>query len=85
LEKSQAEIDKESKDALGALQSFPVGQGGLEIDSRVNKSAGPDGLGAIEWAKFKVDLHVPCNFDVVGCAGISINREGCSHGGWKLN
>jgi hypothetical protein len=84
--KCQAEIDKESKDALDALQSLPVGQDRLEIIGwRVNKSKGPNGLGAIEWLKFKVDRHVPCNFEVVGSAGISINREGCLQGGKKLN
>lgn len=83
---SAAKIERESKDALAVLESLPVGKGRLEIiDSHVDKSAGRDGLGAIEWLKFKVELHVPCDFEVVGSTDIFIDRASCSDDEKKLN
>jgi hypothetical protein len=77
--KSDAEPEKEGSDAIAALESMPIGKGRLEIiDSRVNGSGGDHGLGGIEWLKFKVELHVPCNFDVADSADIVIDRAGCA-------
>ncbi|HXO62398.1 MAG TPA: hypothetical protein VN850_11345, partial [Candidatus Acidoferrales bacterium] len=77
--KSEAEFDRESQDAIAALESLPIGKGRLQIlDSHVNRSAGQDGLGTIEWLKFQVELHVPCNFTVSDSAGLSIDRSQCS-------
>jgi hypothetical protein len=77
--KSEAEFDKESQDAIAALESLPIGKGRLQIlDSRIDGSAGQDGLGAIEWLKFRVELHVPCNFTVSDSSGLSIDRSQCS-------
>jgi hypothetical protein len=77
--KSEAELDKESQDAIAALESLSIGKGRLQIlDSRVDGSAGQDGLGAIEWLKFRVELHVPCNFIVSDSPGLSIDRSQCS-------
>jgi hypothetical protein len=60
--KSEAELDKESEDAIAALESLSIGKGRLQIlDSRVDGSAGQDGLGAIEWLKFRVELHAQAN------------------------
>jgi len=79
LESSNVEFDKESQDAIGALESMSIGKGRLQIlDSRVDRSAGQDGLGAIEWLKFRVELHVPCNFTVPDATGLSIDRSQCS-------
>jgi hypothetical protein len=79
LESSNVEFDKESQDAIAALESLPIGKGRLQIlDSRVNSSTGQDGLGAIEWLKFRVELHVPCNFTVSDSPGLSIDRSQCS-------
>ncbi len=80
-QKSEAELVKESQDALAALESMSIGKGRLQIlDSRVDRSAGQDGLGAIEWLKFRVELHVPCNFTVPDASGLSIDRSQCSSG-----
>ncbi len=77
--KSEAEFDKESQEAIAALESLPIGKGRLQIlDSRIDGSAGQDGLGAIEWLKFRVELHVPCNFTVSDSPGLSIDRSQCS-------
>ena len=77
--KSEAELDKESQDALAELESLSIGKGRLQIlDSRVDSSAGQDGLGAIEWLMFRVELHVPCNFTVSDSPGLSIDRSQCS-------
>jgi hypothetical protein len=77
--KSEAELAKESQDAFAARQSLPIGKGRLQIlDSRVDSSAGQDGLGAIEWLKFRVELHVPCNFAVPDSRGLTIDRSQCS-------
>jgi hypothetical protein len=77
--KSEAEFDKESQDAIAALESLSIGKGRLQIlDSRVDNSGGQDGLGAIEWIKFRVELHVPCNFKVSDSPGLSIDRSRCS-------
>jgi hypothetical protein len=84
--KSQADLDRESKDALNALESLPVGKGRLEIvDSRINKSGGSNGLGAIEWLKFSVELHVPCNFETTDSADISLDRGKCPNDRKKPN
>lgn len=78
-QKSEAELAKESQDALATLESMSIGKGRLQIlDSRVGRSAGQDGLGAIEWLKFRVELHVPCNFTVPDASGLSIDRSQCS-------
>jgi hypothetical protein len=77
--KSEAEFDQESQHALAALESLPIGKGRLLIlGSRVDSSAGPHGLGAIEWLKFRVELHVPCNFTVADALSLSIDRSQCS-------
>jgi hypothetical protein len=77
--KPEAELDKESQDAIAALESLPIGKGRLQIlDSRVDSSAGQDGLGAIEWLKFCVELHVPCNFTVSDSPGLLMDRSQCS-------
>jgi len=77
--KSEAEFDQESQNALATLESWSVGKGRLQIlDSRVDRSAGQDGLGAIEWLKFRVELHVPCNFTISDSLGLSIDRSQCS-------
>jgi len=77
--KSEVEFDQESQNALGALESMSIGKGRLQIlDSRVDSSAGQDGLGAIEWLKFHVELHVPCNFTVPDSPGLLIDRSQCS-------
>ena len=77
--KSEAEFDQESQNALASLESLSVGKGRLQIlDSRVDGLAGQDGLGAIEWLKFRVELHVPCNFTVSDSPGLSIDRSQCS-------
>ena len=79
LESSNVEFDQQSQDAVAALESLPIGKGRLQIlDSRVNSSAGQDGLGAIEWLKFRVELHVPCNFTVPDASGLSIDWSQCS-------
>jgi hypothetical protein len=79
LESSNVEFDKESQVAIATLESMSVGKGRLQIlDSRVDRSAGQDGLGAIEWLKFRVELHVPCNFTVADSVGLSIDRSQCS-------
>jgi hypothetical protein len=78
-ERSDAEFDQESQNALALLESMSIGKGRLQIlDSRVDRSAGQDGLGAIEWLKFRVELHVPCNFTISDSAGLSIDRSQCS-------
>ena len=78
-EKSEAEFEQESQNALAVLESMPIGNGRLQIlDSRVDRSAGQDGLGAIEWLKFHVELHVPCNLTVPDSPGLSIDRSQCS-------
>ena len=77
--KSEAEFDQESQNALATLESLSVGKGRLQIlDSRVDSSAGQDGLGAIEWLKFRVEVHVPCDFTVSDSPGLSIDRSQCS-------
>jgi hypothetical protein len=77
--KSQAEFDKESQDALATLESMSIGKGRLQIlDSRVHSCAGQDNLGTIEWLKFRVELHVSCNFTVPAPSGLSIDRSQCS-------
>ena len=77
--KSEVEFDQESQNALAALESLPIGKGRLQIlDSRVDRSTGQDGLGAIEWLKFQVELHVPCNFTVLDASGLLIDRSQCS-------
>ena len=77
--KSEVEFDQESQNALATLESMSIGKGRLQIlDSRVDRSAGQDGLGAIEWLKFRVELHVPCNFTVSDSTGLSIDRSQCS-------
>jgi hypothetical protein len=79
LESSDVEFDKESQDAIATLESMSIGKGCLQIlDSRVDSSAGQDGLGAIEWLRFRVELHVPCNFTVPDASGLSIDRSQCS-------
>jgi hypothetical protein len=78
-QKSDVELGQESQNALAALESMSIGKGRLQIlDSRINSSAGQDGLGAIEWLKFRVELHVPCNFTVSDSPGLSIDRSQCS-------
>ena len=77
--KSDAEREKEGSDAVAALESMPIGKGRLEIiDSRVNRSGGDRGLGAIEWLKFKVELRVPCDFAISDSADIVIDRARCA-------
>jgi hypothetical protein len=72
-QRSDADFDQESQNALAALESMSIGKGRLQIlDSRVDRSAGQDGPGAIEWLKFRVELHVPCNFTVSVSPGLSI-------------
>jgi hypothetical protein len=79
LESSDVEFDKESQNAIATLESMSIGKGRLQIlDSRVDSSAGQDGLGAIEWLRFRVELHVPCNFTVPDASGLSIDRSQCS-------
>lgn len=75
--RSEAEIEKEARDAAEALLNFPVAKGRLFIlDSRI-KSAGKGG-GQIEWLKFKVDLRVPCDFAVLADSpGISVDDSQC--------
>lgn len=78
-ERSDAELDQESQNALAVLESMSIGKGRLQIlDSRVDRSAGQDGFGAIEWLKFRVELHVPCNFAVPDSPDLSIDRSQCS-------
>jgi hypothetical protein len=78
-QRSDAEFDQESQNALAALESMSIGKGRLQIlDTRVDRSAGQDGLGAIEWLKFRVELHVPCNFTVSVSPGLSIDRSQCT-------
>jgi hypothetical protein len=80
--KSEAEFDQESQNALATLESMSIGKGRLQIlDSRIDGSAGQDGLGAIEWLKFRVELHVPCNFTVSDSPGLSIDRSQCASEG----
>jgi hypothetical protein len=79
--RSEEELVREGKKASDALDSLSIGKGRLKIlDSRVDSSGGTDGLGAIEWLKFEVELHVPCNFAVANSDGISIDRSKCSGG-----
>jgi hypothetical protein len=83
-QKFDVELDHESQNALAMLETLPVGKGRLQIlDSRVDRSAGQDELGAIEWLKFRVELHVPCNFTVSDSPGLSIDRTQCSSEGKK--
>jgi hypothetical protein len=77
--KSDAEHEKEGSDAVAALESMSIGKGRLEIlDSRVDRSGGDHGLGAIAWLKFKVELHVPCDFAIGDSADIVIDRASCA-------
>jgi hypothetical protein len=84
--KSQADLDRESNDALNALESLPVGKGRFKIlDSGTNKSGGSNGLGTIEWLKFSVELHVPCNFEITDSVDIALDRRKCPSGRKKPN
>ena len=84
--KSQADMERESKDALNALESLPVGKGRFKIlDSRTNKSGGSQGLGTIEWLKFNVELHVPCSFEISDSVGITLDRGKCPNDRKKPN
>jgi hypothetical protein len=77
--RSAAEFDRESTEAIAELNSLPIGKGRLNIlDSRVNKSSGAEDEGTIEWLKFQVELHVPCNFTFSDSSGLSIDRSQCT-------
>ena len=77
--KSEAENEKEGSDAIAALESMSIGKGRLEIiDSRVDRFGGDHGLGSIEWLRFKVELHVPCDFAISDSADIVIDRARCA-------
>jgi hypothetical protein len=77
--KSEAEHEKEGTDAIAALESMSIGKGRLEIiDSRVDRTGGDHGLGSIEWLKFKVEVHVPCDFAISDSADMVIDRAGCA-------
>ncbi|HEX3544661.1 MAG TPA: hypothetical protein VHT31_09065 [Candidatus Acidoferrum sp.] len=77
--KSEAGFDQESQNALAVLESMSIGKGRLQIlDSRVDSSAGQDSLGTIEWLKFRVELHVPCDFTISDSPGLFIDWSQCS-------
>lgn len=77
--KSDADHEMEGSDAVAALESISIGKGRLEIiDSRVDRAGGDHGLGAIEWLKFKIELHVPCDFAISDSADMVIDRAGCA-------
>jgi hypothetical protein len=52
-QRSTAEFEKESVEAIAALELLPIGKGRFTIvDSRVDSSRGAQDEGTIEWLKF---------------------------------
>jgi hypothetical protein len=77
--RSAAEFERESVEAIAALELLPIGKGRFTIvDSRVDQSGGAQDEGTIEWLKFQVELHVPCSFAVADSREMSIDRKKCS-------
>lgn len=79
VRKTEAEWEKESAEAADSLSHFPVAKGRLTIlDSNVGVAPG-DEFGQIERVKFRVELHVPCDFSLVGISpDIVVDASSCS-------
>jgi hypothetical protein len=77
--RSQQELDKESMDAIQALEALPVAKGRLTImNSRVADPTEEGDFGSIEWLKFKVELHVPCGFATISDSSeVQIDKAKC--------
>lgn len=85
--RSQAELEKESNEAIAALMKLPVSTGQLLIlDSKTTEPSEPKDLGSIKWIKFKVILRVPCDFAAAkGTREFSVDGSSCDNTPGKKN
>lgn len=79
-QRSQQQLEKETDDAIRALEALPVAKGRLTIlNSRIHEVPEKNSSGSIEWLKFRVELHVPCGFlGLIESADLQIDRANCA-------
>jgi len=87
-QRSQNEVEKESKDAAAGLMKFPVSVGQLSIvDSKLTLGKDSKDLRSLDWIKFEAILRVPCDFAVAKpTPELSVDGSSCvSPSGRKQN